>query len=70
MCVKTKENNDIAIRMYSKDNNMDPKFHFMNHLPKLTDIEEMLITRVHVVISVYRLSKGNIGYKANILNMQ
>ena len=39
-------------------------------LPKLTDIEEMFIARVHVVMKVYRLSKGAIGCQGNMLNME
>ena len=39
-------------------------------LPKLTGIEEMLIARVHVVMKVYRLSKGAIGHQGNMLNME
>ena len=30
----------------------------------------MFIARVHVVMKVYRLSKGSIGYKGNIINME
>ena len=37
---------------------MDPKLHaIINLLPKLTDIEEIFIARVHIVMSVYHLSK-------------
>ena len=52
---------------------MDPELEFtklMLHLPKLTDIEEMSIARVHVVMKVCRLSKGDIGHQGNMLNME
>ena len=42
----------------------------INALPKLTDIKEMFILRVHVVMSACRLSKGNIGCISNVLNTQ
>jgi len=37
---------------------------------ELNDIEELFISRIHVVMKVYRLEKGNAGYKGNILNME
>jgi len=50
---------------------MDPKLYLIsNQLPVLNDIEEMFIAKVHIVMSVYCISKGNIGYKGNVLNMQ
>jgi len=50
---------------------MDLKIDLMYHLlPQLSNIEEMFIDRVHVVMKVYRLDKGRIGYKGNILNME
>ena len=68
---KTLANETISICLYSSENNIEPKLYLMNdQLPKLNDIEEMFIARVHVVISMYRLSKGNIGYKGNVLNIQ
>jgi len=71
LCKKTLANETISVHLYSDENNMDPKLYLIyNHLPKLNDIEEMFISRVYVVMSVYRLSKGNIGYKENVLNMQ
>ena len=41
------------------------------HLPKLTIIEEMLIAKAHVIMSVYRLKKsGTVVYRGNVLNVQ
>ena len=54
---------DVGVRLMSKENTMDPdpeSLKIMLTLPKLTDIEEMLIARFHVVMKVYRLSKGAI----------
>ena len=39
-------------------------------LPKLNDIEEFLISRVHVVMKVHRLVKGSVGCKGNIMNIE
>ena len=70
-CKKTFTDPKINVRLYSKENNMDPRINeIINVLPKLNDIEEMFIARVHVVIKVYCLSKGSIGYKGNIINME
>ena len=37
--------------MYSKENNMDTKLYLIHSLTKLNDIEEMFITRAHVIMS-------------------
>ena len=43
---------------------MDLKIYLIyNHLPKLTNIEEIFILIVYIVMKVYWLSKGSIGYK-------
>ena len=50
---------------------MDPKLYLVcNQLLKLTGIEEMFIARVYAVTSAHRLSKENIGYEGNTLNVQ
>ena len=49
---------------------MDPKLYLIYDLLKLNDIEEMFIIRAYVVMLVYYLSKGNIRYKGNVLNMK
>ena len=50
---------------------MDPKIDLICHLlPKLNNIEEMFITRVQPVMKVFKLEKGRIDYKGNVLNME
>merc|ERR1719221_2091740 len=50
---------------------MDPKLHQLpNYLLELNDIEELFISRIHVVMKVYRLEKENAGYKGNMLNVE
>ena len=39
-----------------------------DELKGLTEIEEMLITQVFTVISVYRLRGGQNGYRGNVIN--
>ena len=61
VCERTRKMEDVKVRLMSKENTMDPdpeSTKIMLLLPKLTDIEEMFIARVHVVVKVYRLSKG------------
>ena len=51
---------------------MDP-FHpngYPFHLPQLTQIEEMLIARSHVVMVCMQVAGGNVQYRGNILNIQ
>ena len=61
----------ILIRLMTSDNKMDPfLWAALCSLLKLTDIEEMLIARVHVVMKVCRLSKGNVGCKGNTLSVE
>ena len=52
---------------FSSGNNMDPG-EVPEELQDLTEIEEMLISKVFTVISVYRLHSGQYGYKENIIN--
>ena len=50
---------------------MDPyRDGFPHHLPKLSEIEEMLIARVYPVMKTYRLKGGTIGYKGDVLNIE
>ena len=56
---------DVKVRLMSKENTMDPdpeSTKIVLLLPKLTDIEEMFIVRVYVVMKVYQLSKGAMGH--------
>ncbi len=39
-----------------------------DELQDLTEIEEMLIAQVFIVMSVYRLCGGQHGYRGNVIN--
>ena len=54
-------------KKFSKDNNMDPGY-VPEELQDLTEIEEMLIAQVFMVMSVYRLRGGQLGYHGNVIN--
>ena len=61
-----------GLALMSKENDMDP---FPNgypfHLPKLTLIEELLISRCHVIMRCYRLKQGHgYQYKGHCLNLE
>ena len=76
-----KEKKKKLYYILSEENDMDPfpwkngKGGFPSHLPVLTEIEEMLIARTHVVMKCYRLHdgavghKGQVGYKGQCLNI-
>ena len=69
-CVKHKRENDVYV--LSGDNDMNPFIHgYPFHLPTLSIIEELLISRVFVVMNCYRLnSNGDYGYRGHCLNIQ
>ena len=70
-CVSDINKTMMKTRACAIENDMDPKIDSMYHLlPHLSNIEEMFIARVYVVMKVYRLDKGRIGYKGNILNVE
>ena len=54
-------------KKFSADNNMDPG-DVPDELKGLTEIEEMLIAQVFIVMTVYRLRGGQTGYRGNIIN--
>ena len=54
-------------KKFSAENNIDPG-NVPEELQELSEIEEMLITRVFPVISVYRLREGQYGYCENVIN--
>ena len=70
-CISDMKKNVMQIRTLSSENDLDPKIESMYHLlPELNDIEEMFIARVHVVMKVFQIGNGNIGYKGNVLNIE
>src|SRR5581483_4523617 len=54
-------------KKFSAENNMDPG-KVPDELKALTEIEQMLISQVFTVISVYRLRGGQTGYRGNVIN--
>ena len=55
------------LKKFSTKNNMDPGEVF-EELQNLTEIEKMLIIRVFLMISVYRLWGGQYEYHENVIN--
>ena len=70
-CTREKRTH-VGISCFSKDNDLDPyKDGYPHHLPTLSDIEEIIISKVFVVMRVYRLKgSGSVGYKGNVLNIE
>ena len=71
-CIRSRNKNGFGVRIMSRENDMDPGHDniLMHDLPVLTEIEEMFISRVHVVMQAYRLKGGRMGYKGNVLNIE
>ena len=55
-------------KLYSEDNNMDPGA-IPPALQELTQVEEMLISPVMPMMSVYRLPHGQLGYGGHVINL-
>ena len=55
------------IKKFSALNNMDPS-KVPNDLCDLTEIEEMLITQIVPIISVYYLRDSQYAYHGNVIN--
>ena len=64
-CVKTKEQYGAA--HFGADNDMDPR-PLPEHLPRLSTVEEMIVSLVCPVMKAYRLKGGMLGYKGNVIN--
>ena len=59
------------LHLLSAANLMDPWISYLHLLlPKLNEIEQMLIARIHPFMRVFRLHGGAVGYKGQILNVQ
>ena len=70
-CVREKRKYNNISR-FLKHNDLDP---FVNSypydLPKLSDIEEIIISKVFVVMKVHRLNGSNsVGFKGHLLNIK
>lgn len=74
MCKKCADSKEkFGVSDYSSENDGDPypveKGGFPHHLPKLTMIEEMLISPVHVMMKCYVLENVSRGYKGHVTNI-
>ena len=68
-CEKHMAKHDLYL--LSATNLMDPWITYLHLLlPKLNEIEQMLIARIHPFMRVFRLHGGAVGYKGQILNVQ
>ncbi|GBB96110.1 hypothetical protein RclHR1_26870001 [Rhizophagus clarus] len=61
------ENQEEEPKRFSKENNMDPG-DVPEELQGLTEIKEMLIAQVFMVMSVYRLQGEQHEYRENVIN--
>jgi hypothetical protein len=59
------------VRTFSSKNDIDPKIESMHYLLlELNNIEEIFLTHMQPVMKVFKLEKGRISYKGNILNIE
>eukprot|EP00957_Ditylum_brightwellii_P164229 12503270-Ditylum_brightwellii.AAC.1 len=66
-----RNNTNIYCRKFAAENNMNPyQDGFLHHLPKFSEIVEMLITCVYPVMKTYHLKGGTIGYKGDVLDIE
>lgn len=63
-CSKT-----TTIKKFTSENNMDPG-DVPEELQNLSYIEQMLIARVHPVMSLYRIKGAQYAYSGNVINFQ
>eukprot|EP00957_Ditylum_brightwellii_P011695 883740-Ditylum_brightwellii.AAC.1 len=57
------KNNSISCRKFAAENNMDPyQDGFTHHLPKLSNIKDMLISCVYPAMKIYWLKGSTIDY--------
>ena len=64
-CVRVHQSNKPYL--FTPENNADVGF-VPEHLPQLTDFEEMLIARVHVHLQVWQVKGQQYKYKSHIVN--
>ena len=70
-CESARNNTRTRCRNLSIENDMDPKLHNLPaNLPPLNDIEQIMISRANTMMKVFKLSKGHVRHKGNILNME
>ena len=64
----TRHNDSKQPKLDSSENNMDPGV-VPTELKGLTQTEEMLISAVMPMMSVYRLPYGQYGYSGHVINL-
>ena len=72
-CSRDYVDNERSFYSYGFDNDLDPYCGngYPFHLPALSTVEELMISKVFVVMTCYRLSHtGEYGYKGHCLNLQ
>ena len=68
-CIASQKNHG-GVSDFGSDNDMDPRLDEVVHLPKLSAIEEMLISPIISIMSAYRLEGGRLAYKGNVINFK
>ncbi|XP_026422477.1 uncharacterized protein LOC113318524 [Papaver somniferum] len=66
-CEKDKNQHPGGVLLFSEANNMDPGDE-PDKLSRLSDLEKLLIARVHPMISVYRVKGQQYKYGGNVIN--
>ncbi|XP_053204723.1 uncharacterized protein LOC128389199 [Panonychus citri] len=60
---------EVRRRLFSTDNNMDPG-QVPDQLKVLSPIEELLIAKIHPVVTYYRIRGEQTGYSGNVINFR
>jgi hypothetical protein len=73
ICKKCRTSRDKAKKddepfLMSIENSMDPGRAAPPHLPKLTEVEELLIARVHVIVEVHQIRGAQYRYSGHVCN--
>jgi hypothetical protein len=68
ICYRCKRDKKSPLKKFSAENDMDPGT-VPEQLRGLTQVEEMLISRVCAIMRVYRKHGGQRGYKGHVLNL-
>ena len=69
-CISDRNGNVMKIRTLLSENDLDPKLYLVNNiLPPLSNIKEMFLAHIHVIMTIFKLEKGTISYKGNVLNI-
>ena len=69
--ISDRNSNVIKIRDLLSENDLYSKLYLVNNaLFPFSNIKEMFLAHIHIIMTVFKLEKGIIGYKGNVLNMQ